>query len=48
MLRARPLSGLGPGPPPPCRLGDGMEFRIGEGSHGGMVKGSLPKGTSRK
>ncbi|PRW32956.1 activating signal cointegrator 1 complex subunit 3 isoform B [Chlorella sorokiniana] len=30
------------------RLGDGVEFRIGEGSEGLMARGTLPKGTSRK
>lgn len=30
------------------RLGDGVEFRIGEGSDGLMARGALPKGTSRK
>ncbi|KAL4422681.1 hypothetical protein ABPG75_008878 [Micractinium tetrahymenae] len=30
------------------RLGDGVEFRIGEGSDGLMARGTLPKGTQRK
>jgi hypothetical protein len=31
-----------------CRLGDGFEFRIGEGGEGLMARGTLPKGTQRK
>ena len=34
--------------PPPGRLGDGVEFRIGEGGDGLMARGTLPKGTQRK
>lgn len=30
------------------RLGDGVEFRIGEGGDGLMARGALPKGTTRK
>lgn len=33
---------------PPCSLGDGIEFRIGEGGDGLMARGTLPKGTQRK
>lgn len=29
-------------------LGNGMEFRIGEGGEGLMARGVLPKGTQRK
>lgn len=32
----------------PGRLGDGVEFRIGEGGDGLMARGTLPKGTQRK
>lgn len=41
---------LPPSPLPcsPCRLGDGVEFRIGEGGDGLMARGALPKGTTRK
>ncbi|GAB4820015.1 hypothetical protein N2152v2_007061 [Parachlorella kessleri] len=30
------------------RLGDGVEFRLGDGTDGLMTKGTLPKGTTRK